>query len=224
MANNGLEAVQELERRQYDVVLMDLQMPVMGGIEATGVIRTRELASGRRTRILALTAHAMSGDRERCEAAGIDGYIPKPIDPGALYALLENGEVSGSVSHETPDAPSPIDFEALEHRLSNDAELVETVLQVFVADCPGQLIALEEAVTRLDAGAIRSAAHALKGVAGNLSAGPLMEAAGIVEQLAADSLLGDIVRTSQQVRAHADAVLQAVRQRLAEPVLVRSGS
>ena len=224
IANNGLEAIQELERRQYDVVLMDLQMPEMGGIEATGVIRTREAATGRRTRILALTAHAMSGDRERCEAAGIDGYISKPIDPGALYALLENGEVSGNINPATSDAPSPIDFQALEDRLSNDAELVETVLQLFVADCPGQLIALQAAVTQRDAIAIRSAAHSLKGVAGNLSASALMEAAGVVEQSAADSLLDDIDRTSQQVRTHADAVLHAVRERLAEGALVRASS
>jgi two-component system, sensor histidine kinase and response regulator len=224
VANNGLEAIEELDRREYDVVLMDLQMPEMGGIEATGVIRARELASGRRTRILALTAHAMSGDRERCEAAGIDGYISKPIDPGTLYGLLENGEVSESANGATSEVPLAIDFQALEHRLSNDAELVETVLQVFIADCPDQLAAFEEAVSRRDASAIRSAAHALRGVAGNLSAKALMDAAGHVEQLAADSRLDEIDRTSRQVRTHADAVLHAVRQRLAESTLVSSRS
>ena len=81
VAHNGLEALAELERGAFDVVLMDVQMPEMGGLEATAAIRERERVDGGHLRIVAMTAHAMKGDRERCLAAGMDGYLSKPIEP-----------------------------------------------------------------------------------------------------------------------------------------------
>jgi CheY-like chemotaxis protein len=89
VAQNGREAMTLLEDQMFDVVLMDLQMPVMGGIEATEAIREREHGSGRHTRIVAMTAHAMNSDRERCLQAGMDGYLAKPIDPRLLFAAVE---------------------------------------------------------------------------------------------------------------------------------------
>jgi CheY-like chemotaxis protein len=89
VAQNGREAVEFLEKDQFDLVLMDVQMPEMDGFEATAAIRQKEEQSGRRTRILAMTARAMKGDEERCLAAGMDGYIAKPIHAEELYRLLE---------------------------------------------------------------------------------------------------------------------------------------
>jgi CheY-like chemotaxis protein len=89
VANNGLEALAALERETFDLVLMDVQMPVMGGFEATAAIRQRELETGARQRIIAMTAHAMTGDQERCIAAGMDGYLAKPIDSRLLFAVVE---------------------------------------------------------------------------------------------------------------------------------------
>jgi len=91
VANNGAEALAALEQRSFDLVLMDVQMPDMGGFEATKEIRLRE-GTERRTRIVAMTAHAMAGDRERCLAAGMDAYLTKPINPEALFATVEEGE------------------------------------------------------------------------------------------------------------------------------------
>ena len=88
IASNGGEAVQAVGERQYDLLLMDLQMPEMGGLEATAAIRQRENGGGKRLRIVALTAHAMKGDEERCIAGGMDGYLTKPIRPEALDAVL----------------------------------------------------------------------------------------------------------------------------------------
>jgi CheY-like chemotaxis protein len=89
VAGNGREALTALERESYDVVLMDVQMPEMDGFEATAAIRAREKESGRRLPIIAMTAYAMKGDRERCLAAGMDGYVSKPLQPRELFEAVE---------------------------------------------------------------------------------------------------------------------------------------
>jgi CheY-like chemotaxis protein len=89
VVNNGREALAAMARGAFDLVLMDVQMPDMDGFEATAAIREEERESGRHIRIVAMTAHAMNGDRERCLAAGMDGYLSKPIDPGTLYDAVE---------------------------------------------------------------------------------------------------------------------------------------
>ncbi len=93
VVSDGQEALDALARETFDLVLMDVQMPVMGGFEATAAIRAHEQKTGGHTRIVAMTAHAMTGDRERCFAAGMDGYLSKPIDPQLLYAIAEGGDV-----------------------------------------------------------------------------------------------------------------------------------
>ena len=90
VVNTGREAVEALKRESFDVVLMDVQMPDMDGFEATAAIRARERETGTHVRIVAMTAHAMQGDRERCLAAGMDAYLSKPIDQHALFGLVES--------------------------------------------------------------------------------------------------------------------------------------
>jgi two-component system, sensor histidine kinase and response regulator len=97
VAGTGVEALAALERQTFDVVLMDLQMPEMGGLEATAMIRQREAGTDRHMRIVAMTAHAMTGDRELCLAAGMDAYLSKPIDPGRLYTMLEDDAIEAFV-------------------------------------------------------------------------------------------------------------------------------
>jgi CheY-like chemotaxis protein len=97
LAGNGLEAVAAFERQSFDLVLMDVQMPEMDGFEATAAIRERERTTGTHTPIVAMTAHVMKGDREQCLAAGMDGYIPKPVRPQELFEVLNSLTPSGAV-------------------------------------------------------------------------------------------------------------------------------
>jgi two-component system, sensor histidine kinase and response regulator len=90
VAGNGLEALEALKRDSFDLVLMDVQMPDMDGLEATAALRQNEKGGQFHQRVIALTAHAMQGDRERCVAAGMDGYLTKPIKPRALDLILED--------------------------------------------------------------------------------------------------------------------------------------
>ncbi len=190
VAANGQEALEAMDREPFDLVLMDVQMPVMGGLEATRQIRERERATGGHIRIVAMTAHAMQGDRERCLAAGMDGYLTKPIDQAGLVAAAEGGPLPGAPVETEPQPALAFDEEKLLHRLGGDRALVAEMIQVFVEDCPMQLTAIKSAVERRDADAIRSSAHALKGAAGNISATQLFEAARTLERIGAENRLG----------------------------------
>jgi signal transduction histidine kinase/CheY-like chemotaxis protein len=189
VANNGREAIDALAAETFDVVLMDVQMPVLGGFEATAAIRESERGTSARIRIIAMTAHAMTGDRERCLAAGMDGYLSKPISPAMLYTTIEDVAASQPPKPAAAAAGSgpAVNYEALSERLGGDTELCSDVIQVFLEDCPGRLSAIKAAVDARDGEAIRNAAHALKGAAANLSASGLFEAAAMLERVGAES-------------------------------------
>jgi CheY-like chemotaxis protein/HPt (histidine-containing phosphotransfer) domain-containing protein len=218
VANDGLEALAALENAQgdgaFDIVLMDLQMPRMGGFEATAEIRRRELESGGHIRIVAMTAHAMTGDRERCLAAGMDEYVPKPIDPVVLYATIEDAASSVRVSRES-DAPAPaglIDRDCVLKRLGNDKVLFGEVIRLFLEDCPVRLAAISAAVDREDAEEIRATAHALKGAAGNLSAAKLVDATAVLERIGAEGRLYAARAASRRVAAEAAVAMETLRE------------
>jgi two-component system, sensor histidine kinase and response regulator len=208
VAGTGLEALAAMETARFDVVLMDVQMPEMGGLEATVAIRAREEGSGRRTRIVAMTAHAMAGDRERCAAAGMDGYLPKPIVPAALFEIVE-GSVRPAAADEDP---STFDRGDLLKRLSGDEDLLADVIKMFVEDCPRRLEAIRGGVERRDAVQVRSEAHALKGAAGNLSAGAVFAAARALEAAAAEGRLEAASDLCERLSTEADRLLTLLRR------------
>jgi two-component system, sensor histidine kinase and response regulator len=213
VAGDGQHALDLLAGGPFDVVLMDVQMPVMGGLEATIAIREREKSSGEHVRIVAMTAHALNGDRERCLAAGMDGYLPKPIEPEMLYAVVEE-----TIGDPRPEKPAPrfdetvIDEAALRHRVAGDEDLLATVVRMFLDDCPVRLAAIKTAVMRRDPEAVRTTAHALKGAAGNLGAVGLFEAASTLERLAAESRMDAAEAAWRRLSAESVNVIDALRR------------
>jgi two-component system sensor histidine kinase/response regulator len=185
VANNGRELLEELDKAgpgAFDVVLMDIQMPQMDGMEATLEIRRREEKTGAHIPILAMTAHAMTGDREKCLATGMDGYVSKPVSIAVL-----NAEIDRVLCMQTPRQPigilpkplheqaqevweSAINLDELRVRLDGNDELMGELAQLFLDDAPKQINKIHEAVTNGDARALENAAHALKGSASTLGA------------------------------------------------------
>jgi two-component system, sensor histidine kinase len=224
VANNGLEAVAAVRDRVFDLVLMDVQMPEMGGFEATAEIRRLEQQSGRRLRIVAMTAHAMSGDRERCLEAGMDDYLSKPIDSAKLLGMVEQlpdePEVLPLPSNGA--ATSTFDRDELSKRLGDDRELIAEVVRLFVADCPVRLAAIEAAVDRDDAERIRVTAHTLKGAAGTVGAHRLVDAARTLEQLGAEKRTERTRAAWQGLALEAAAVMDALKAFDAELLAVCS--
>jgi CheY-like chemotaxis protein len=201
-------------RRSFDVVVMDVQMPVMSGLEATRAIRAAESKTGRRTRIVAMTAHAMASDRARCLEAGMDDYLAKPVEPAALFAAVEAGDAPPAPQAEaTPrDAGDPVDLPALKRRLGGDQALMAEVCELFLEDCAASTSTIAAAVERGDAARIRAAAHALKGSAANLSADMLALAARALEDAAAAGRLDETDALAHALSAEAGRVLTFLRQ------------
>jgi CheY-like chemotaxis protein len=162
----GGDAVTSVQEQPYDVVLMDVEMPEMDGLEATRRIREIEANTGRRTPIIAMTAHAMKGDRERCLAAGMDDYVSKPLRPVELFKTVESQ--TQPAAEATPVAAEPASGEALNPRelleaFGGDRDLLRDVAEVFLNECPALVGDLDRAVVDRNREALRQAAHKLKG-------------------------------------------------------------
>jgi signal transduction histidine kinase/CheY-like chemotaxis protein len=209
IAANGREALERLGLETFDLVLMDLQMPVMGGLEATMAIRQSEHGTGRHIRIAAMTAHAMKSDRDRCLAAGMDGYLSKPIDPAALFAVVER---ESAVSERPLPAVEQRTFDpaALLDRVSGDHALMTDVIRLFLEDLPSLRAAIQAAVRAGNSNALRSSAHELRGAAAAISATALAEAAATLEQLGAGAQLDAAAFALQRLSIDADALTIAL--------------
>ncbi|OGT18151.1 MAG: hypothetical protein A2522_09850 [Gallionellales bacterium RIFOXYD12_FULL_53_10] len=183
LANNGIEAVEHAGRVDFDVILMDLQMPEMSGMEATRLIREQDQLRGRHSRIVAMTANAMSEDRQRCLDAGMDDYIAKPLNTEKLRALLDGIE-SADVAVKAP----VYDYRAA--LTTADAWVVETIGQAFLDDCDPQMAAIDSAIKSGDRVLLMRGAHTLRGLVGNFNARKIEEISAQIEQLAnVDDLL-----------------------------------
>jgi CheY-like chemotaxis protein/HPt (histidine-containing phosphotransfer) domain-containing protein len=168
VANNGEEAVAAASSGDYDVILMDVQMPVLDGFGATGKIRDREKAGSKPVPIIAMTAHAMDGDRERCLEAGMSDYLSKPVRRKTLNAKLAEWvdtapREGGSTNSELQAEPNQVDWSGARHNTGGDESLLRELMESCLEEAPQQLEEVRAAVEAGDAQRLHSAAHALKG-------------------------------------------------------------
>jgi CheY-like chemotaxis protein/HPt (histidine-containing phosphotransfer) domain-containing protein len=199
LAGNGREAVEMASKFTYDLIFMDVQMPEMDGFAATAAIRSLTGPAGR-VPIIAMTAFALAGDRERCLGASMDDYVAKPINPQELAAAVERGlKRRPAAATPTPDqAPLPtFDLEDLLARVGGDREIMWTLVQVFMQRAPERLTCLADAVAREHFQTVAREAHSLKGELASLSALAASDLAHEVEMAAG---AGDGVRLGRAWR------------------------
>jgi len=210
LAENGKLAVDALEGGPFDLVLMDMQMPEMSGDEAIAAIREREQRTGGHLPIIALTARALKGDRERCLEAGADDYLAKPIVPAVLHeriaALIPTKAAEPAAARVFDHARAA----ALLARVGGDPILFRDVIELFLDDCPNQLDAIRQAIHDQQADRIYRAAHKLKGSAGNFDAHEIMALLQRLEARARDGDIATCVSVFVEIEAEAERLMAAL--------------
>ena len=175
VAGNGKEAVDALKNASYDMVFMDVQMPEMDGYAATREIR-KMAPEYRELPIIAMTAHAMKGDREKCIASGMDDYISKPVSPKALLEMVQRWagkkvlRPSVGMGRFQSDAGLPVDLKQLQGLTGGDKDFEREIIDLFLKDTPLQLTRLEAAINDGNSSNVEAAAHSIKGAAANMGA------------------------------------------------------
>jgi two-component system, sensor histidine kinase and response regulator len=189
-AENGQEAVEAVTSGKFDLVFMDVQMPEMDGLTATRRIRKSEAARGGHIPIIAMTAHAMAGDRERCLEAGMDGYVSKPVKKedllDAIQSFARNG---GNVRRPNQSAAEPgtnsltlSTREEVLHQLDGDEVLLQKLINLFTGSTPGILNYIRESIAQCDSSGLERAAHKLLSSLGVFGAEPARQLALRLEE------------------------------------------
>ena len=230
VANNGREAVQAVQREAFDLVLMDVQMPEMDGLEATAAIRELEENTGIHLPIIAMTAHAMKGDREKCLKAGMDGYLTKPIQLATFLEEIEHHIPSGDSKVGRPATsgePEPIpetsppaevfDASAALRNVEGDAELLAEIVKIFAAETPNLMQEMREAIVARNNKGLERAAHTLSGSASSIGAKRISFGAKKLEQIArenstagAEQDLALLEREFEQLIPHLEQIQRGV--------------
>jgi CheY-like chemotaxis protein len=190
IANNGMEALAfavDSPGASFDAILMDVQMPEMDGLEAAARIRDRERATGRHVPIIAMTAHAMKGDQERCLAAGMDAYVSKPIKPDALFSIL--AELTANQNEQPPRRMSNVlDWNSTLGHVRGDVELLRELTVIFLEQWPAWRDSVRQGLADRDLERVRRAAHTIKGSLGTFAA---IEAHAAAEEIERNAKVGD---------------------------------
>jgi CheY-like chemotaxis protein len=186
VAENGQEALAALARESFDLVLMDVEMPIMDGLAATHAIREQERGTNTHIPIVAMTAHALKGDRERCLVAGMDAYIAKPIQAETVLAVIQElAAIPDSMDAETKavaesaaiGAEPVVNWDRALAQLGGDRELLKSLAAILLESLPELLSAIEGAIAQKNSEALRRAAHKLKSSIGPFSARDAYESA-----------------------------------------------
>jgi CheY-like chemotaxis protein len=229
-AVNGKEAVEAWNGDEFDVILMDVQMPEMDGFETTAAIRWQEQGSGHHIPVIAITAHAMKGDRDRCLAAGMDDYIAKPFRPSELFAAVETvsanatDQVHGVTAVPNPEEDSPPD-EPVDQSFPYDrtkalanvggsVDFLREMVGLFLLECPKQLAEIEKTHAEGDQVALTRAAHTLKGSATMFAAEKVIAAARRIETMARAGDLSEYDQAWAELQQCADEIVAALKQEL----------
>jgi signal transduction histidine kinase/CheY-like chemotaxis protein/HPt (histidine-containing phosphotransfer) domain-containing protein len=240
IANNGQEATLAVATQRFDLVLMDVQMPVMDGIEATGIIRRSEATRGVHTPIVAMTAHAMKGDREHCLEAGMDDYLSKPIQVQELLATIERyaspqrgvrettelpqtrnnslperssaASATSAFSRTVADGGEPIDLTTLLTRVENDWDLLHEMIDLFLDSSPRLLAEIEGGMVRRDSRTVERATHALKGAMQSISALPAARAAANLEAIARSGDIKDAGELASVLKLEFELLVRALNE------------
>jgi CheY-like chemotaxis protein len=218
IVGNGREAVDAVARERYDVVLMDIQMPELDGLEATRAIRASPSGSG--LRIVAITAHASAADKERCLAAGMDDYLSKPFKARDLFTAVEGlaePTAASALAGESAARAAPVDVAGFREALRQAGveESIGEIVKTFVADAPGRWDALQKAFQATDSRAIERAAHAFKSAAATIGAHRLTALLQVVEVAAQEGSAERAGTELEELRAEVEAVLRYLHD--AEP-------
>jgi CheY-like chemotaxis protein len=220
VAANGLEAIASLYRQHYDVVFMDVHMPEMDGLTATQRI-CEEWPLTSRPRIIAMTANAMQGDREKCLSAGMDDYISKPIRVEELVrslnqcqSVLDNRQEQAPVAHR-PSLNPPLDTEVLQtfrQTMGENAEAFLTqLIDIYLEEAPDLLQAISAAITQTDASAMQRAAHTLKSSSASLGAITLSKLCQELEDMGQASTMTDALSLESQLKVEYERVKVALQ-------------
>ncbi len=210
VVNDGKAAVQRAQAEDFDMILMDVQMPEMDGLEATTAIRSAERITGRHVPIVAMTAHAMKGDREKCLSAGMDAYLSKPIRVEELKQALGDLEQTLSTRNDATQTSFQAigRLELLLDSVMGDRDLLAEMSELWLADSPKQVEQIRTGLERGDAIMVQRAAHALKGSVGTFQASAAHNAAKEIETLARNGNLAQAKEAFQHLLTQLDLVTQ----------------
>ncbi len=232
VVENGQVAVDILQTTAFDVVLMDVQMPVLDGLKATSAIRQQEKSTGRYQPIIAMTAHSMAGDRERCLNAGMDDYISKPINATTVTETLlrvTGGHPSAcpQTQHTEPIlSESSVDFQVFDlnaalEKLDGESDFLNELFDIFLRSTPSQMASMQSAVEHRDIHAAGETAHLIKGIVANFCAPSTHAAAINLEQTCQNGNLDQLPSAHQKLVQEVDRLMSAIKTHRDKPYAAR---
>ena len=216
LAEDGRKAVAAFTAGHFDIVFMDVRMPEVDGLEAARAIRRLEEIRGGRTPIIAMTAHAIKGDRERCIAAGMDDYLSKPIDSEKLKRMINRLVPDPGGPAAAAAGGAPAQAEEFLKAFENDWGFFKEVVEVFCADYPNHLAALRCAAEAADAPVFMRAAHSLKGMLLNFQAEAAAEGASALEKMGRAGVMAGAGPLIDALAADLDALEKELHRVLAQ--------
>ncbi len=221
VVENGQEALERVEKDVFDLVLMDVQMPVMDGLKATAIIRDREKSTGTHIPIVAMTARAMKGDRESCLEAGIDYYISKPFKVAelleVLHLVMENKITQhGEQKPAQATSGTALDFDSMLGYFDGDLELFQETFELFIDNYPSQIETIRRAISAADPESLDRAAHLFKGSVSNFSVANITALASDLERMGREKRMDGAEQMLSEVEFHVNEFISGARNKLQE--------